>query len=137
MSRPRSVRDGDLVSDAGLAEEIDREVRGAAHGSDLGAMLEGGSELLVVDGRGYAVVGGGSLRLLAARDDEAAQDLLRAALARAGAEHAMILWVTALQQDWALPVLLDAGLELSPGGAVFVRGDVGPFRPYVPSGAYL
>ena len=33
--------------------------------------------------------------------------------------------------------MLDAGLALKPGGAVFVRGDVGPFAPYLPSGAYL
>ncbi len=33
--------------------------------------------------------------------------------------------------------MLDAGLVLKPGGAVFVRGDVGPFTPYLPSGAYL
>jgi hypothetical protein len=33
--------------------------------------------------------------------------------------------------------VLDAGLSLTNDGAVFVRGDVGPFRPYLPSGAYL
>jgi hypothetical protein len=33
--------------------------------------------------------------------------------------------------------VLDAGLVLKPGGAVFVRGDVGPLTPYLPSGAYL
>jgi hypothetical protein len=37
-------------------------------------------------------------------------------------------------QRWAVPVLLDAGLLLSPDGPVFLRGDVGPFAPYVPSG---
>jgi hypothetical protein len=45
-------------------------------------------------------------------------------------------FLTAAQQ-WALPVLLDAGLLLSPDGPVFLRGDVGPFTPYVPSGAWL
>ena len=33
--------------------------------------------------------------------------------------------------------VLDAGLPLRNDGAVFVRGDVGPLRPYIPSGAYL
>ena len=28
-------------------------------------------------------------------------------------------------------------VELVNDGPVFVRGDVGPFRPYLPSGAYL
>jgi hypothetical protein len=31
-----------------------------------------------------------------------------------------------------------AGLELrAGGGAIFLDGEVGPFRPYLPSGAYL
>jgi len=33
--------------------------------------------------------------------------------------------------------VLDAGLALRVDGAVFVRGEVGRFRPYLPSGAYL
>jgi hypothetical protein len=32
---------------------------------------------------------------------------------------------------------LRAGLALSPDGPVYVRGDVGPLAPYLPSGAYL
>jgi hypothetical protein len=32
----------------------------------------------------------------------------------------------------------EAGLELEVGwGAVLIAGDVGPFHPYLPSGAYL
>ena len=38
-------------------------------------------------------------------------------------------------QDWAIRTCLHAGLALSPGGAVFTRGDVGPMRPYLPTGA--
>jgi hypothetical protein len=41
------------------------------------------------------------------------------------------------QQDWAIDVVLEAGLKLVPAGAICVRGDVGPMRPYIPSGAYL
>ncbi len=42
------------------------------------------------------------------------------------------------RQQWAVGPCLEAGLELrSEGGAVFVGGDVGPFAPYLPSGAYL
>lgn len=37
-------------------------------------------------------------------------------------------WITALQQ-WAIGPVLDARLSLAVDGAVFVRGDVGPFRP--------
>ena len=33
--------------------------------------------------------------------------------------------------------VLDAGLSLNPEGPIFVRGEVGPLAPYLPSGAYL
>jgi len=36
-----------------------------------------------------------------------------------------------------MDVVLEAGLQLRPSGGTFVRGDVGPMRPYLPSGAYL
>ena len=41
-------------------------------------------------------------------------------------------WMTERQQ-WAIDVAVDAGLELRLGGAVFLRGDVGPFQPYLPA----
>ena len=133
---PGSVRDGD-ESDLPLAEAVDRAVRGAPHGSDLEAFLRSHSRLLVYPERGYAVLGGGGIRVLAALDDEAARDLLLAALAASPpGEEAEVEWITATQQ-WAVAPVLDAGLLLKPSGAVFVRGDVGPFRPYLPSGAYL
>lgn len=136
LESPASVRSGG-VEDLALTEAVDRRVRGAAHGSDIRVMLEHGSRLLAVDGRGYALGMGADLRLLAATDDAAAADLLRAFVAESPAgEKVSVEWVTS-RQDWALPVLLDAGLELRVGGAVFVRGDVGPFRPYLPSGPYL
>jgi hypothetical protein len=113
-------------------------VRGVAHGDDVVALLRGGSRLLVVPGRGYATVGAdGGVRLLAALDDEAAADLLRAALASVPAgEATRVDWLTAAQ-GWAIGPVLDARLELRGGGAVFVRGEVGVLRPYLPSGAYL
>ena len=40
-------------------------------------------------------------------------------------------------QDWAVRACLDAGLVLSPDGPFFTGGDLGPLRPYVPTGAYL
>ena len=51
-------------------------------------------------------------------------------------EEIGVEWITS-RQDWAIGPVLDAGLSLTNDGAVFVRGDVGPFRPYLPSGAYL
>lgn len=137
VTAPPSVRDGS-VTDLPLTEAVDLAVRGAAHGRDIVASLSAGGRLFVVPERGYAVVHDGTrLSLLAALDEEAAQDLLRAALAAVPpGEEASVGFITAAQQ-WAIEPVLDAGLELRPFGAVFLRGNVGPFTPYLPSGAYL
>jgi hypothetical protein len=96
-----------------------------------------GATILVVEGRGYAVTRSeGPVRLLAAYDEAGAQDVLRAVLARAHG-HVTVEWLTA-KQAWAVPVCLEAGLELgTETGPVFTAGDVGPFSPYLPSGAFL
>ena len=58
-------------------------------------------------------------------------------LARApdGAD-AEVEWLTGAQQ-WAIDVAVAARLELRVGRRVFLRGEVGTFRPYLPGGAYL
>ena len=133
---PGGVRDGG-PGDLALIEHVDLAVRGAAHGSDIEAMLRADCRLLVAADRGYTVIGRGGIRVLAALDEPAAVDLLRAglAVAPAGADVS-VEWITA-RQGWAVGPVLDAGLSLVSEGAVFVRGDVGPFQPYLPSGAYL
>jgi GNAT superfamily N-acetyltransferase len=132
---PASVREGSLA-DLGLTESIDRSVRGAAHGSDIEALLTD-SRMLVVDGRGYALARRDHLAVLAATDVDAARDLLRAILATAPeGESIRVEYITAAQ-GWAVDVVLDAGLALGVHNALFLRGDVGPFHPYLPSGAYL
>jgi GNAT superfamily N-acetyltransferase len=133
---PPGVREGG-AGDFELIERVDLAVRGAAHGSDIEALLRADCRLFVAEDRGYAVLAPGAVRLLAALDDDAAVDLLRAALAAAPpGEEVGVEWLTA-RQDWAIGPVLDAGLTLRSDGAVFVRGDIGPFRPYLPSGAYL
>ena len=129
--RPFEPRDHEL------AASVDRAVRGAAHGADLDALAEGGCELLVLPDRGYAAHRNGSVKTIAARDDEAAATLLRSVLARIPAGGtAEVDWITGTQQ-WAVEVAIAARLELRPSGAVALRGDVGTFRPYLPGGAYL
>ena len=125
------------TADHGMAAAVDRAVRGAAHGADLDALAASGCELLAYPGRGYAAHRGGALKLLAAADDEAAAALLRTVLARVPPDGAAeVEWITSAQQ-WAVGVALDARLELQPHSAVCLRGDVGPFSPYLPGGAYL
>jgi GNAT superfamily N-acetyltransferase len=133
---PPEVRRG-TAADLPLTVDVDRAVRGAAHGDDIVALLETGGDMLVLPERGYAVVRDGVVRQLAARDDDAAATLLRACLAGAGAREASVEWITSAQ-GWALEPCLEAGLELRTDlGAIFLAGDVGPFSPYLPSGAYL
>jgi GNAT superfamily N-acetyltransferase len=123
--------------DLALAEHVDRSVRGAARTSDLEHFLADGRRMLVVPGRGYAIVkGAGQTEIVAALDSEAATQLLTAALAEAPPEATVeVKWMTAAQQ-WAIEVSLAAGLELHPVGPVMVRGLPGPFSPYLPSGAF-
>ena len=125
------------ADDHELAAAVDRAVRGAPHGADLDALAQAGNELLTYPGRGYAVHLAGTVKTIAAFDDEAAAALLRTALARTPPDaQAEIRWLTGAQQ-WAIDVALAARLALGVGGAVCLRGDVGTFQPYLPGGAYL
>ncbi len=133
--RTREGVEGDLQ----LVAEVDRLVRGAAHGTDLEFMLRTGLHLLVVDdasGMGYAVVWNGSPALLAATTPETAIDLLWSCLAESSGEPVEVPWITG-SQNWAVPVVLSAGLSLSPAGPICVRGELGPLTPYLPSGPFL
>lgn len=139
--RPRAAPVPELrpgtSADLPLAEAVDRAVRGVPHGEDILALVETGGRWLVLPERGYALVRGGEVRLLAAFDEDAAATLLRGCLATADGEHATVRWLTSAQ-GWAVAPCVEAGLDLSSGGgAVFLGGDVGPFAPYLPSGAYL
>jgi GNAT superfamily N-acetyltransferase len=134
------VREG-TEEDLTLAREVDAAVRGVPHGDDLRVMLEmePGVRFLVLDGDGglgYALEKQGTTWLLAATDEAIAASLLRASLAGASGESVEITWISA-HQNWAVPVVLEAGLYLEPGGCVCAGGDVGPLAPYLPSGPFL
>jgi len=130
-------RPGDAEADRATIDAASRHVRTASHGRDVPAMVAAGGELLVCDDGGWAVHRDGSPMLVAARDDEAAIDLLWSCLARGPAGESVHIDFVAERNDWAIRVALDAGLALSPDGPTFVRGETGPFAPYLPSGAYL
>jgi len=132
------VREG-TEGDLELAAEVDRSVRSAAHGPDLEFMLQMGHRLLVSEGpagRGYAVGWKGSPALVAATAPETATELLWACLAEGSGEPVEVSWITG-DQKWAVPVVLEAGLSLSPAGPICVRGELGPLAPYLPSGPFL
>lgn len=125
--------------DLQLAAEVDRLLRGAAHGPDLEFMLQTGCRLLVAEnpaGRGYAVAWEGSPGIVAATAPEVAADLLWACLADGPGEKVEVRWITGFQ-NWAVPVALRAGLSLSPAGPICVKGELGLLTPYLPSGPFL
>jgi hypothetical protein len=73
---------------------------------------------------------------LGARDDSSATLVLKTMLAEAPAgETIEINWLTSAQQ-WAIRVVVEAGIELQPYGPVMVRGMDAPPCPYIPSGGY-
>ncbi len=128
----REASEGDLADVCELASVI----RGAAYGADLALLLAEGAELLVLDDGGYAVVREGSPVLLGAVSEEAATEVLHAALARAPHDRdTEVRWLTSGSQ-WAITASLRAGLELHPVGPVMVRGLPGPPARYLPSGAF-
>jgi GNAT superfamily N-acetyltransferase len=127
------------AGDAGLpvADAIGRDLRGAGHGRDLPVAMAHGARLFVLEDRAFAVARRGNIIMLGARDEQAAQQMLWALFVQAGPGATVNVDFLTAGQDWALPVCLDARLQLSPDGPMFAGGRLGPLAPYVPSGAYL
>jgi predicted N-acetyltransferase YhbS len=141
LDRAKLPRADPAVREAGEDEleelaAISCEVRGAPHTSELAFALGRGGRLLRHGDRGFSVtLPGLAVWLLAARDPEAAQALLWAALELIGEvdeDHRSVRWITG-GQDWAIELLLRAGYTLRPYGALCVRGHPGPLNPYLPS----
>jgi GNAT superfamily N-acetyltransferase len=131
-------RPGDLDADAETIDAASRHVRRASHLRDLPTHLDRpGSALLVVDGDGFACVGEGTVKLLAARTPQAAEDLLWSAMLSGPAGAPVTVDFVTAENQWAFRVGLEAGLAITDWGAIFARGDVGPLAPYLPSGSYL
>lgn len=130
-------RPGDLERDNERIDACSRAVRGASHLVDVPAMLAAGGELLVCDDTGFAVHREGSPVVVAARDEAAAADLLWSGFAAAAPGASVHVDFIGAGNDWAIGVVLDAGLTLGLDGPMFVRGRLGPLAPYLPSGAYL
>lgn len=121
-------------SDLDELADISRAVRGAPHTAELAFTIGRDFRLLRLGERGFAVASEThGVWMLAARDEAAASALLWSGLALAGdADRAHVRWVTG-GQDWAIDVLLQAGLQLTPAGALGVQGNPGPLHPFIPS----
>lgn len=130
---PGRARTGD-ADDLDVAAEVDRRVRGAAHGPDLDVLLRGGARLLVLDDRqerGYVLIDAGTPKMLAATSTAAAVALLWAALAESG-DHTVTVEILRADQQWAIDVTQRAGLSLAPMGPLCRQGETGTLAPYLP-----
>jgi GNAT superfamily N-acetyltransferase len=131
-------RRGDLATDAETIEAASRHVRGASHLPDLPTLLDRpGVTLHVLEGEGFACARNGTTWLLAARSEAAAEDLLWSAICSGPRGGTVSVDFVTADNQWAIGVGLEAGLALSPDSALFVRGEIGPMAPYLPSGSYL
>jgi GNAT superfamily N-acetyltransferase len=137
IDQPGGTRVGS-ASDLDLTEVVDRRVRGAARAGDLATVLDAGGRLILADGSdgaGYAITRHGDLFVLAATDEPTAVRLLARVLAEADGPM-QVRWLDAAQ-NWAIPLVLDAGLALYPTGPICVRGRPAPLTPFIPSGAFV
>ncbi len=120
----------------GLVDEVDRVVRGDTRRRDIEFQLTAGCGLLVDGDGGYALVRDGRIGTLAAVDDAVAERLLRAHIAGRGSGSMVdVGWIRAKDQ-WAVPVLAEAGVELRVHGAVMLRGPWEMAGSYLPHGVF-
>jgi GNAT superfamily N-acetyltransferase len=142
IDRRMLPRPDPMVSERGSGdlealESISRDIRGAPHTPELEHAMRSGARLLRLGDRGFALAQPGmGVWLLVARDEQAAVALLWSTLDVAGdSERIGVRWITS-GQDWAIDVVVRAGLRLSANGALCVSGRPGPLRPFIPSGAF-
>jgi hypothetical protein len=114
-------------------------VRGAAYDAeDLALLLERpDAGLLTIQGRGFALHTAGSPIVLAADTPGAATDLLWSALSHLPRGGTVSIEMLTAGQDWAIAAGLAGGLAITPEGPMYTRGELGPLRPWIPSGSLL
>jgi predicted N-acetyltransferase YhbS len=121
----------------GRLDPVARAVRGASYARELPDLLEEGGRILAFGERGYvALTDRWGVWGLVAQDAEAASALLWTALAEVeNPPSAPVRWLTG-QQQWAIGIVLRAGLMLELHGALCVRGKPGTLSPFIPTGQF-
>jgi GNAT superfamily N-acetyltransferase len=129
------VREG-TTEDFDFAARVDRLIRRGAHGPDLTHLRDHGSKFLMIDGRGYALAGESGPQVVAALDEEAAARLLCACLRSCEDGSEVLISRVGARHQWALHVALDAGLRVSPGGALAIRDNAASSSAYLPDNVF-
>lgn len=139
LRRPELPVRAGTAGDFAMADDVDGAVRGAPRGPDHEILASVGPMFVVdTDGhRGYAYLRGGRVMTVTATDEASASALLWHCLAHISDEgdEAQVDHLAGNQQ-WAMRIVVAAGLSLSPAGPVFWRGRTPP-ATYLPTGAYL
>src|SRR5437588_1656024 len=128
------VRDG-VSGDVEFAADVDRRLRGGAHGPDLDFFLREGDEFLVLPDRGYALAGPSGPSVVAALDVEAASQLLIECLARTTSDDISIKRMAGGHQ-WAISCAVEAGLVLRPWGPIVCWNCSAPRTAYLQDSAF-
>ena len=127
------------TEDLEAAAALGKLVRGGAYDpGDLALLLElAGSGVFMIEGRGFVLHNAGRPNVLVADTAGVASDLLWSALSATPRGATIDISPLTAGQDWAIRIGLAGGLALTPDGPMFARGDLGPLRPWIPSGAIL
>lgn len=127
------------ADDVELLDAIDRATRGYGHGVDH-RLLQSEFELWIYErthSRAYAYVHPtGGPYLLAGTDTDSAVTVLWAALAESDPASPCGFHNLTAEQEWAVDVGLQAGMELHNRGFLALRS-MPPPAPYIPSGHFL
>ena len=114
---------------------ISLALRGGDSTEELKMITSVGGRLFRLDDRGFVAISANhEVWLLAALDEESAKALLWHGLVNAAAGGAVRVRYISGANQWALNILMEAGLDLKADGAVSVAGKPGPLYPYIPSG---
>jgi len=118
---------------------LGRPVRGGAYGPDDLAMLlsRPRAGAFAIEGRGFAVHVDGRPVVLCADTGGVGADILWSCLAAGRPGVTINVDYLTAGQDWAVRACLEAGLQITPDGPVFTRGELGPLRAWIPSGSLL
>lgn len=140
----RSKIPADLPGRDGTADDLDLVAAveaslGRDRTDDVAAILElEGGFMDVVDlgdRRGYGLQRDGRIVMVGATDTDTAALVLWRLLTKA--DKKAEVWCLTAAQDWAVKVLLEAGLAIKPGGSLFTSG-IDPLPgPWLPSGWYF
>jgi predicted N-acetyltransferase YhbS len=135
LPEPESAIAEVAINEIAELAPISVALRGGPHSEELKMMASADARIFRLADRGFVVVSAHhEVWLLAAHDTEAAQALLWWGLTCAGQDGSVRVRYVSGANQWAIDILVAAGLDVVADGAIAVAGNPGPLCPYIPSG---